>query len=415
MPPCIVLALPNSGPFAQIASKIERGAKIAAGTLAKNGVPIELKEIDTEGAAWLTTLASLPSHCAVVGGPLQEKKYTEARTSGLLQKKIFFTFTPALHDGDEGKLAWRFFPSPEDQMEALINFATKDLNIRSFGVFYPDDNYGRRMADIFEKALLQRHMSLVKEAYNPGQPASWSTAAERLINPVVAEDGKTMVPQTSFEALFLPESWKKADQLNNSLIYNGEDRLVLLGPMLWEQSLLGKKVTNARKFALAVFPGAWNPRIVPSAIKDNNPDFWVALGYDFINFAVNTALYQKEDAKRVTEAAQNASSSIRAIAPVQWDNLGHVKQNLYLFQVDSDGMKLLDKETFLQTREAINEKAALRMQGGEVIAETEPASEPPVLPENMRQVPEPLSPPPGSPALSTVPIPSYKLSLPGQK
>ena len=53
--------------------------------------------------------------------------------------------------------------------------------------------------------------------------------------------------------------------LTTSLLYNGEDRLVLLGTTLWEQSLSGKTVANADRYALAVFPGAWNQLQAPHA------------------------------------------------------------------------------------------------------------------------------------------------------
>ena len=57
------------------------------------------------------------------------------------------------------------------------------------------------------------------------------------------------------------------EMLTTSLLYNGEDRLVLLGTTLWEQSLSGKTVANADKFALAVFPGAcsFSARPLPRA------------------------------------------------------------------------------------------------------------------------------------------------------
>ena len=53
--------------------------------------------------------------------------------------------------------------------------------------------------------------------------------------------------------------------LTTALAYNGEDRLVLMGTTLWEQGLSGKSVVNTERFALAVFPGAWNQARAPRA------------------------------------------------------------------------------------------------------------------------------------------------------
>lgn len=413
LPPCVVLALPETGNFSSITKKIARGADTALKSLRETGIEAQLRFVNTEAPNWLAQLEQLPAECAVVGGPIQDKKYIEARQAGILERRVFFAFTPNLVAGDEGKLAWRFFPSPEDQADALIKFATDELNIRSFGAMYPDDDYGRKMLEIFEKAVSRKHMSLEKAAYNPSNPGSIATAAESLIRPQTAEDGKTMLPQTTFEALFLPDSWKRADALRNSLVYNGEERLVLLGPMLWEQALAGKKVPAPEKFALAVFPAAWNSESLPAALKKANPDFWVALGYDFVNFAVNSGMAARLDSSAVTAAAQKSATVLRAVAPMSWSANGVGSQSLYLFQIGPAGMMPLDRDRFAQNRLHVNEKAALRMQGLliEPTAETAtPTPTPDPIPAVLEEKP-PLAKP-GSPALSTVPIPSYKLRLP---
>ena len=101
------------------------------------------------------------------------------------------------------------------------------------------------MTGMLEQSLAGQNMVLHKASYDPADVSSWSTAVAPLINATQAEGSSTPVPQTAFEALFLPDSWKSMDMLTTSLLYNGEDRLVLLGTTLWEQSLSGKIVPNA--------------------------------------------------------------------------------------------------------------------------------------------------------------------------
>lgn len=422
--PCVVLALPAGGPAAPMAAKIKRGAGIALEALKKGGVQARLINIDTESPDWLAKLETLPQECAVVGGPLQDKPYIAARQSKAVERRVFFSFVPNLPQGDEGKLAWRFFPSPQDQIESLLNFATQNLNIRSYGAFYPDDNYGRRMTALFEDALARRHMTLEKATYNPASPASWSQAAEGLINPVTGADGKIPLPQTRFEAIFLPDSWKHMDGLTNSLIYNGEDRLVLLGSTLWEQSLSGKPVAKSNKYALAIFPGAWNSARAPKALQGAGNDFWVALGYDFVNFAVNTGIASRVASAEVTARAQRAQNIARAMAPINWNSQGIASQALYLFGVGPGGMKALDEGSLRQARAAINEQAALRMQGipsepaqeGSV-SESQPAfGATPVQAAPLPSEPVAAPMPASAPAvIGTVPQPSYKLRLPAKR
>lgn len=367
--PCLVLALPASGPYAQVAANIRRGAEAGRQELQKKGVQVRLENINTEEPDWLAKLSALPPACAVVGGPLQEKSYQAARKAGLLQQRAFFAFEGKLPKGDEGRQAWRFFPSAQDQVEALIAFATDQMNMRTYGAFYPDDSYGRRMTQTMEQVLQKRNIPFQKASYTPNAPATWKRAVAPLIMPKRSEDGRTVVPQTMFEALFLPDSWKNMDMITSSLRSNGEDRLALLGTTIWEQGLAGKQVPKAELYALAAFPAAWDPARAPSALKGNS-DFWSALGYDFVNFGANVALAMRPEAGQITSRAQRAAASVRGLAPLYWDNNGIAHQRMYLFQVTSAGMTPLDSTRFSQARSLAAERAALRMQGFEASSAT---------------------------------------------
>ncbi|MBD5641790.1 MAG: hypothetical protein HDQ91_05170 [Desulfovibrio sp.] len=360
--PCLVLALPASGPYSPIAGRIRAGAELAARELAAKGTQIRIENINTDAADWISRLASLPEACAVVGGPLQDKSYVAARNAGLLEQRVFFTFTPTLGEGDEGVRAWRFFPGPADQVDAVTDFVTDRMNIRTFGAFYPEDNYGRRMTGILEQRLRNKNISLQKAGYNPKAAQGWTTALQPLILPTRGESGQ-IVPQTMFEALFVPDSWKNMDMITNALSANGEDRLVLMGTTLWEQGLAGKQVPKAEKYALAIFPGAWLPASAPASLRGKGNNFWNALGYDFINFAAAVALDMRPQSAHVTARAQKAAANVRGLAPMHWDNAGQAHQRMYLFQITPSGMTPADQARLANARTAAAERAALRMQG----------------------------------------------------
>lgn len=361
--PCVVLALPASGPYAPIAAKIKQGAEAARADLKKNGITVDIKNINTESANWLAQLEALPPICAVVGGPLQDKKYVEARKTANLDQRVFFSFLPTLAQGDEGVKAWRFFPGQQDQIDAIVNFAIDQMGIRAYGSFYPSDAYGQRITAMLEKTLAKKHIPLEKASYNPAAPATWANSAKVLIKPHVGSDGKTIVPGTAFEALFVPDSWKRMDSISNSLRANGEDRLVLLGSTLWEQGLSGKQPIKAGLYDLAVFPVAWNRANAPAAMKKGNYNFWTALGFDFINFAGYMGLAARPDAGAVAALAQKTAPMLKALAPMSWDNKGIGHQRMFLYQPTPAGITPLNINKFKQAKTAIAERAALRMQG----------------------------------------------------
>ena len=197
-------------------------------------------------------------------------------------------------------------------------------------------------------------------------------------------------------------------------MYNGEDRLVLLGTTLWEQGLDGKTVAEPDRYALAVFPAAWDATQAPAALRAPGTDFWVALGYDFVRFAVLMAFDSRPPAATVN--AQAANMKIQwAMAPLSWDEKGIAHQKLHLFQPGANGMEPLDLTRFRNMREAILQRAALRMQGLPTV-DDQGNSLIPGLPgmsagPAVLNTPAATSPTPGVAPLSTTPQPSYKLRL----
>ena len=367
--PHIALALPSSGPYAGVAAKIRNGAEIALRELQAGGLLAQLHVVDTSKPDWNAQIAALPPSCIMVGGPLQAPIFKQLQTSGMLEKRVFFAFMPSLLPGDEGVRAWRFFPSPQDQIDRLVGFVTEDLGLRTFGAFYPTDNYGPRMTGLLDQKLAGMGITLHSASYTPGQSSTWSGQAATLINPTAQENITAPIPQTPFEALFLPDSWKNMNLLTTSLMYNGEDRLVLLGTTLWEQGLDGKTVAE----------------------PDRRPP-------------------------AATVNAQAAGMKLQwAMAPLSWDDKGIAHQKLHLFQPGANGMEPLDLARFRNMREAILQRAALRMQGLPTVDE-QGNSLIPRLPgmsagPAVLNTPAATSPTPGVAPLSTTPQPSYKLRL----
>ena len=437
--PCIVLALPASGPYSSISGKIRKGAEIASKNLLASDIHVRLENINTENPAWIAELEKLPEECAVVGGPLQEKTYQQAQKSNVLERRVFFSFMPALKATEEGNRAWRFFPSPQDQIDALVKFVTENLHISTFGAFFPADQYGSKMASLLEKTLAQQQIPLQKTSYNPKQPATWTKSAAILVKPAYA-NRKNPIPNTSFEAVFLPDSWKNIDNLTSSFLNNGEDRLVLLGTNLWEQGVYGKHIPNAQNYALAIFPGAWNKSSSPKILQGKENDFWSALGFDFVNFAVNLGVQKRLVSPQITAAAQRASTATRAIAPLSYDNNGIAHEKLFIFQISSNGLKPVNIEELRNRRKQAQENTALRIQKlNEEPEENYYPSVPSVsdsspeigassaIPEGrteaVESAPQTFSPmmrpvtpqTTSSPVLGTTPQPSYKLRLPTKK
>ncbi len=357
---CLVLALPGSGGIVPITYKIRAGADAAKAELATQGIDVQIQHIDTSQDGWLAQLQALPAECAVVGGPLQAANLKVAKQSQIINSRNFFTFLPVLEGQDEGSAVWRFFPSPQDQINSLLAF-TKGLGVISYGSFYPKDNYGIRMNTMFGDAVKALGGNVHAVGYAPNDVAQWTKASEELLRP----DDINNVPLSTatFEAVFLPDSWKNMDMITAAFLYNGDDKQVLLGTSLWEQSLMGGTTTaNTANYKLAVFPGAWNPGQKPAGLSAiSNVDFWTGLGYDFVRFGAGLGIKTVLSAAEVNSKLQVAQNMDWSMAPMSWDSAGKASQKLFLFTLTPAGITLADTTLFNQIRlQAINDFAMRR-------------------------------------------------------
>ncbi len=350
---CLVLALPQKGAVGTVTQKIRAGAEAAVTSLGTQGRQVNLQYVDTSVPQWITQMQALPLNCAVVGGPILAQNVSLAKSSGATVQRNFFTFLPSLDAQDEGIHAWRLFPSPQDQVAALIEFS-RQMAVHDFASFFPADTYGTRMNGVFASAVRASGGTVRAEGYTGTGASAWTAAAQSLLKP--QQVGKAMFPTTNFGATFMPDSWKNMDGIVSAFAAQGETRQLLLGTTIWGQSLGTGPVADAQKFALAVFPSAYNPaQKVPalqSIAAQGMWDMWTALGHDFVQLGANLGLQSVAPASLMNTKLQVAQSFNSAMAPVTWNGQGKASQKLYVLSIDPQGVGLADPNVMAQRRAA---------------------------------------------------------------
>ena len=376
----IALALPLTGPYGSIGWKILRGAGIAHWQLTNSGYNFALKVINTESPTWEQELAALPEGFTIVGGPLRKDIFRKIYDRDLTEKHAFFCFLSSLPAGTEGEDAWRFFSSPKDQIQTLLNFTQFDLGINNYAALYPNESYGKHMTQLFvDLAQQQTGNPVLTASYTPKQPQGWSKDVKNLLiksdrenkelqavngngeNPLYAKMNsgqyEDMPYQPAFKAVFLPDSWKNMESIIPHFFFHQEDRAVFLGPTLWEQGLSAGKKLESRYYKLAVFPGIWNPFTPTNASKQlvqamddaglGKPDAWVGLGYDFIRLTAGMGSMSSDwDDDSVNESLASAQNMDWSIAPMTWDADGKASENLFLFRPSRNGFVPVNPESF---------------------------------------------------------------------
>ncbi|WP_250645442.1 hypothetical protein [Salidesulfovibrio onnuriiensis] len=354
----LALALPVSGPYAKVGTRILRGAGVAQWKLSTMNVEVEIRVINTAASGWVERLNSLPSYFTVVGGPLRVDAFKDmlATEHGrkILDERAFFTFLPGLGEVEEGKDAWRFFTSREDEVRSLVNLAVNRLGIRDFAVFYPQEKFGRAMAKTFynEAAPLGARIRGM-ESYPPSQLTDWNKHIAKLLKVPgnFSENKDVPLPMPDFGAVFIPDGWSQAQNLlPNFFFYEGE-QLVFLGPGLWSRALDRSKQVDEHYYHLAVCPGAWwagsdGALALQDALTEEGlgrADFWVALGFDFVRFVgrmgVLPSNWSPSDINKRIRTAQEIDFSMAAM---QWDSRGMARQDLFLFSPVRSGKTIAD-------------------------------------------------------------------------
>ncbi|MFW5722822.1 MAG: ABC transporter substrate-binding protein [Desulfohalobiaceae bacterium] len=348
----LALVLPLSGRYAPVAWKILAGANTAQWQLVQSGSPLELTVVNSDGPDWLTRLSSLPATVNIVGGPLQASTWEEILGSEAGRRRAFFTFRPSLDQGLEGTRGWRFFPSPRDQAATLAEAAASELNATRVAVLYPQDQFGRGMSEIFWKEAVSRGMSVTGlESYPPGEPTRWLDSVRQLLQVAGDEEEDLFRPDPDFRAVFIPDTLSSAQLMVPNFFYLDEDRLFIMGPELWNQALSQGQELEQNYFRLAITPGAWwpdNPSPGTRSLTEEleamalgQPDFWTALGYDFVRFAAGFGpLPWDWNAKTVNALLSQPANLDWAMAPLTWDHSGRARQHLFLFQPHRSGVRL---------------------------------------------------------------------------
>lgn len=342
----VVLALPMGGQYGKLSARIVNGAQTACEEMSSGGGKVQLIVIDTDKADWLDKVNSLPAEATVIGGPLRRADYQKAKAAGVTSKRVMLAFLPSLDSGDEGRVAWRFFSSANDQVDAVLGF-TSGLGVSAYGVLYPADSFGERMAALFEaKAKSKGASKVFKSSYDPQNQTGWTTSVSNLLT---AAKGSPM------KAIFLPDSWKNMDALVPNLFYYKETGQILLGTTLWEQGLAGGSYVSGQHYNLAVFPAVWNSVDPPAAGRNlqaklsaagkGDADFWAGLGYDFARVAGRMGLRPGWTPGGVNSALASASAMNWSIAPISWSN-GVAAQRMFLFSPKDNGFGPVNEAAF---------------------------------------------------------------------
>ena len=186
-----------------------------------------------------------------------------------------------------GEWVFRNFITPRMQVESVVSYSALNLGVKRFAILYPAENYGAVYLSRFEDQV-SYHGGVVTDtqSYDPLN-TDFTENIGRLIHGFESEEPDAK-PIFNFEALFVPDSPKKASLIIPQLAFHDISDVVLMGTNLWSAEDFIR--TNRQFLQGAVIPAGFFAHSQAPAVQrfvtafqdayGHLPGFIEAIAYD---------------------------------------------------------------------------------------------------------------------------------------
>ena len=207
---------------------------------------------------------------------------------------------------EAGPFVFRNSLTPSMQIRSLIRYVALMHGAERFAILYPDNEFGWRMLRSFQDEIQAHGKQLTaQESYDP-DTSDFSMPVRRLIGEqrwagyvreLERSKQKKKKPdlKLDFEALFIPDDFRRMLLIAPQLAYYDAEEVVLMGTNLWNSSLLAEKA--GEHLSKAVFVADYFRKkddkranlfeTEYQRVYGKEPDFFAALGYDTMNILVS--------------------------------------------------------------------------------------------------------------------------------
>ncbi len=199
------VALPLTGPFAEVAEQTLRGVLLAAGVFgagaradsaslesAAPGAGLRVVVRDTGGtpdgaAAAVRALATQPDVRAVIGPMLTEEVQAAADAAAEAGVPLL-ALTRHESVAKAGSGVFRLALTRAMEAEVLADHAVRDLGLRRIAILYPQDDYGREFEELLWQAIEARGARIVGVAGYPPGARDFSKPIRQLVGWTLLDD-----------------------------------------------------------------------------------------------------------------------------------------------------------------------------------------------------------------------------------
>lgn len=286
----IGLVLPLSGNLESYGMSVLDGVRCGVGDKnvcgAFSGIELVVRDSGTTPASTRVAVESLiQEKVAAIIGPLSGSLAVEAGLIASQYKIPVFPITQYEGLMSQGKYIYQVGFPPKKQIESLVREALS-RGYRSFGVFYPDNNYGKTLSELFILEVKNQGGKITAEAqYRRSSPDIYSE-----VRKLKQSIGRLAAPSGSmgFDALFIPDSYQVINLVVPALEFNSIKGVPLLGTNAWNDP--GLTLSLVKNFPGSFFVDLYDSRSGSKRVSDfqqmfsqgfgRQPRVLEAFGYD---------------------------------------------------------------------------------------------------------------------------------------
>ncbi len=370
----IGVVLPLSGKYAAYGDFVRRGMELALdGAANETGVRFLFADgaaDATKSRAAVNSLLRDEKVVAVTGTITGSAAMAVAEQA---QSEHVPLLTLSQRDGlpETGAYVFRNSLTARQQAEALARYAILDQGLTSFGVLYPENRLGQKMADLFTEEIekLEGEVIALQSYDDTANDFGRQIKLLRGENPYAVEKDMTdeellrdlFVPDTppvDFEALFIPDYADRIAVIAPQLTYYGIENVPLLGINGWNSPELLSAVGNFVEGAVFVDGFfAYSPFPFVKEFVDRYydkygevPTFLQAQGYDvagmLLSILDNPEIRTRDDLRL---ALSQLPVFPGVTGATTFNLIGEADKALYLLQVRNGNIEqlnsLVDDET----------------------------------------------------------------------
>ena len=300
------------------------------------GIQLALKEIDSGSKNPLISLSIRDSK----GNPLEaeravEELVTKEKVIGIVGPLLSITSDKAAKKAQQlkvpililsqkepltnkGDFVFQDSLTPSDQIQALAGYAIKELELRTFAVFYPNSPYGLYFKNLFIQEVTRRAGRVLGVVAYQEDQTDFGQEIKTFfkIKAIQKEDPKRkndeeFRPSLSVDGLFIPDTHDRAGLIFSQMTFYNVEGLTFLGTNALNGpgllSIAGKSAEGTL-FVDAFFKGDPSPPVVQFVGEfrkayQRDPETIEAIGYDgaklfkeiFLSKPISSPLQLKEE------------------------------------------------------------------------------------------------------------------------